>query len=226
MSTWGLYWVVVESAPIENCLVVAKNSRSAAYYEESHSGFDKYDAVAERMVEIPKELIEIIKRNNNGILNWPSYIREDDLVCKYFDIKFNWLNERETIFFKGKKFTIGSFEETYMNKEPKLVDSVANYLIRLEKYKNSDNIYRGQNNCVWELKPKIFRDDFIFKNKFNTLKEYEVWLLEQFKRKALPYIKRIPENDWEWISLAQHYGLATRLLDWSSNPLVALFFAI
>ncbi|MFA9239105.1 MAG: hypothetical protein ACEQSQ_04320 [Candidatus Paceibacteria bacterium] len=38
MSTWGLYWIVVESAPIENCLVVAKNSRSAACYEESNSG--------------------------------------------------------------------------------------------------------------------------------------------------------------------------------------------
>ena len=195
MSTWGLYWIVVESAPIENCLVVAKNSRSAACYEESNSGFNRYDAAAERIIEIPKELIEIIKKENNDILNWPNYVREDDLVCKYFAINFNWVNGIETIFFKDKKFTIGSFEETYINKEPELVHSVADYLVKLEEYKNTDNIYRGQNNCMWELKPKIFRDNFILKNKFNKLKEYEVWLLEQFKRKAFPYIKRIPEND-------------------------------
>jgi hypothetical protein len=48
---------------------------------------------------------------------------------------------------------------------------------------------------MWELKHKIFRDNFILKNKFNKLKEYEVWLLEQFKRKAFLYIKRIPKND-------------------------------
>ena len=47
----------------------SKNSRSAACYEESNSGFDRYGAVAERIIEIPKELIEIIKKESNDILN-------------------------------------------------------------------------------------------------------------------------------------------------------------
>ncbi|MCQ0987155.1 FRG domain-containing protein [Jiella marina] len=78
-------------------------------------------------------------------------------------------------------------------------------------------VFRGHANH-WSLKPSVGRA------KLSRI-DYERQLLKDFQRGARPFLDETPENDWDWLAVAQHHGLPTRLLDWTTNPLVAAYFA-
>ena len=88
--------------------------------------------------------------------------------------------------------------------------------------KNTNLYFRGVSNKDYKLIPSIGRGKEI---KLNSLVNIESGMLKQFKLRAIPYLNYHPKNDWEWLMLGQHHGMPTRLLDWTSNPLVSLYFA-
>ena len=109
---------------------------------------------------------------------------------------------------------------------------------------SSDDVTRPLWKVLSRLPPKCFSEDrgrWVFRGHAKSTdllissvgrgchtsksrSKYEKSLFDLFCREARAHIDPL-ESKWDWLALARHYGLPTRLLDWTYNPLVALYFA-
>jgi hypothetical protein len=113
------------------------------------------------------------------------------------------------------------------------IKSLSEYIAEVNKiktkwvYEDGEDFspwFRGQASVDYSLLPGLYRgmmdDDLI---------EDEISYRRGFESKAFPFLAEtygIPSGYWEWYFLMQHYGLPTRLLDWTEGSLIALYFSL
>ena len=103
-----------------------------------------------------------------------------------------------------------------------LINSVDDYDKYLSEQLNAKTfvLFRGQSQ-EWPLLPGLGR------HKLGVdLEVIERKAFDAFKENAKSSLHVVPKSDWDWLAVGQHHSLRTRLLDWSKDPHIGLFFAV
>lgn len=84
--------------------------------------------------------------------------------------------------------------------------------------------FRGVGRSAHPLLPTLYRHRG--DKTASALGRLEKELMMRFRQRSIPFVTRSLADDWDTLFFMQHYGVPTRLLDWTENPFIGLYFAV
>lgn len=113
----------------------------------------------------------------------------------------------------------------------KEISSITEFTAFVEEHSENRELvwYRGCGKVSHELKPSLYRHPVI--SNISDLQKLEKQIMARFKQRSVLYLDRqitydAQIGDWDWMFFMQHARVPTRLLDWTENPFISLYFAL
>lgn len=94
----------------------------------------------------------------------------------------------------------------------------------LQDGQSDDLWFRGCSSAKYKLLPSLYRHRK--KQTIADLSTLEKNLMTRFRQRSIPFRTNSLADEWECLFFMQHYRVPTRLLDWTENPFMAIFFAV
>jgi FRG domain len=104
------------------------------------------------------------------------------------------------------------------------VTTISDFMAFVEK-KTQIRWYRGAGDSDYDLKPSLYRH--LSKTTDDEFNDLELEVISRFRQRSIPYLLApLSDDALNTLFLMQHFKVPTRLLDWTENPYVALYFAL
>ena len=111
-----------------------------------------------------------------------------------------------------------------IEKRPRSFTEFLGIIVDAQNRSRNSLWYRGAPDSKFQLVPSLYRHKKIYQ--VNDLIEMEFQMLVRVRQRSVPFIENNIQNEWDALFFMQHYGIPTRLLDWTENPFIAFYFAV